>query len=172
MRKNLDITKLLLILTLIFSTLSMTAQSTCSTPENKQLDFLIGDWEFYTPSGKLSGTSHIKWTAGTCSIEENWEGADGLNSHSILSYDVHDKVWSQVWTDEFGNTLYFSGQVKNGRLFLKATSQNNQGKPLYHRLTYYKKKNGIVGQSWKTSVNKKKWETVFDGVLKKKKPCL
>ena len=171
MKKQLNIT-IYLIVVLVFSSLGASAQTTCTVPASKQLNFLIGDWEFYTPKGQLSGVSHIKWVSGTCSIEESWEGEDGLNSHSILNYDELEKRWNQVWTDEFGNTLHFSGQFKNGRLTMKAKSQNNQGKTLHHRLTYYKKKNGVIGQVWKTSSDKKNWKTVFNGNLKKKKPWL
>lgn len=148
------------------------SQTSCDTDASQQLDFLIGDWELYSKDGAMIGENSIKLVFGTCTIEENFKGADGLKTHSIFSYDSEVKRWSQVWTDDFGNTLNFKGNFKNSKLTLKATSTNGKGKKVYHRIVYYKKANGAVGQLWQKSANQKEWKTTYSGTYKRKKAVL
>lgn len=162
----------------IFSSLALLisfpiqAQVTCSSDAAQQLDFMLGDWEFLSKDGDIVGVNSIKLVPGTCTIEENFKSVDGLKTHAVMSYDEERNRWTQVWTDDFGNTLHFTGTFQGNKLTMKAVSTGANGKKVYHQMTYYKKANGTVGQKWQKSTNKKDWKTVFSGVYKKKKAVL
>lgn len=148
------------------------SQTTCSSDAAQQLDFMLGDWDFFSKNGDVIGENSIKLIPGTCTIEEKFKSVDGLKSHSLMNYNEQTKRWSQVWSDDFGNRLYFTGTFQGNKLVMKATSTNAKGKKVHHKMTYYKKSNGIVGQTWVKSENQKEWSTVFSGTHKKKKAVL
>jgi len=148
------------------------AQTACTNDGARQLDFMLGDWDFFSKEGELLGENNIRLVFGTYMIEENYEGSDGLKTRSVMSYDVENKNWSQIWTDDFGTTLHFYGKFENNKLSMKAVSINTNGKKTYHRLTYSKSANGSVSQVWQKSTNKKDWNMIFRGTFKRQKAVL
>lgn len=154
--------------------LSFPAQSqiTCGSDAAQQLDFLIGDWELFSKDGEMIGQNKVKLVFGTCTLEEDFKGADGLKTHSTFSYDEKSKRWTQAWSDDFGNKLNFKGIFKNDKLTLKATSTDAKGKKVYHRIIYKKQANGTVSQVWQKSSNNKEWKTTYSGTYKRKKAVL
>jgi hypothetical protein len=149
-----------------------TQAQTSSNNSVNQLDFMLGDWDFFSKNGELLGENNIRLIFGTRTIEENYESKDGFKTQSLLSFDDKTQSWSQIWTDDFGSTLHFNGKFQNNKLILKATSINPQGKKTYHRLTYAKNTNGTIGQIWQKSSNQKEWETIFNGTYKRQKAVL
>lgn len=148
------------------------SQIVCNTDAAQQLDFLIGDWELFSKDGDLIGENKIKLVFGTCTLEENFKGTDGLKAHSTFSYDEKNKRWLQVWSDDFGNELNFKGTFKNDKLTLKTSSTNANGEKIYHRIIYRKQTNGTVIQVWQKSSNNKEWKTTYSGTYKRKKAVL
>lgn len=157
---------------LLLLSFSAQSQTACDSDASQQLDFLIGDWELFSKDGEMIGENSIKLIFGTCTMEENFKGADGLKTHSTFSYDSDSKRWKQNWSDDFGNTLNFSGTFKSNKLSLKATSTNGKGKKVYHRIIYKKQSNGSVSQIWQKSSNQKEWKTTYSGTYKRKKAVL
>lgn len=157
---------------LLVLTLPAKSQLTCGSEDSQQLDFLIGDWELFNKNGEVIGENSIKLVFGTCTIEENYKGNDGLKSHSVFNYDHINKRWSQAWSDDFGNSLNYSGTFKNNKLTLKATSLNAANEQVYHRVIYAKQTNGTVSQTWQKSTNNKEWTTTYSGTYKRKKAVL
>ena len=147
------------------------SQTACSDDASQQLDFLIGDWELFNKSGDVIGENKVRLVFGTCTLEEDFKGKDGLKTHSIFSYDEKNKHWTQNWSDDFGNDLNFKGTFKNDKLTLKATSAK-AGKKVYHRIIYKKQANGTVSQVWQKSSNNKDWKTTYSGTYKRKKAVL
>ena len=148
------------------------AQTACSNDGASQLDFMLGDWDFFSKDGELIGENNIRLVLGTCTIEENYESSDGFKTRSVMHYDIENKNWSQIWTDDFGTTLHFNGKFQNNKLSMKAVSINSNGKKTYHKLTYSKNANGTVSQVWQKTTNKKDWKTIFNGTYKRQKAVL
>lgn len=157
---------------LLLFNFSAHSQVACDTEAAQQLDFLIGDWELFSKDGEMIGQNKVKLVFGTCSLEENFKGADGLKTHSTFSYDEKNSRWTQAWSDDFGNKLNFKGTFKNDKLTLKANSTNAKGKKVYHRIVYKKQTNGTVSQIWQKSSNNKEWKTTYSGTYKRKKAVL
>lgn len=157
---------------LLLLNLNGQAQTACNSNGSSQLDFLIGDWDFFSKNGELLGENAVRLVFGTCTLEENYESIDGFKTRSVMSFNQATQSWSNTWTDDFGTTLHFNGKFQNNKLLMKATSVNAQGKKTYHRLTYSKNANGTISQIWQKSTNQKDWETVFNGTYKRQKAVL
>ena len=93
-------------------------QKPCAyTPENRQFDFWLGDWNVVTTNdGVAAGLSHIESTIGDCVIWENWTslGGSGYTGKSYNTYDVSLKRWEQFWVDNVGGMVFFFGGLKDG----------------------------------------------------------
>ena len=53
------------------------APKPCSSPEYRQFDFWLGDWDV-TEAGKPAGTNRITAILGGCAVREEWKGVSGL----------------------------------------------------------------------------------------------
>ncbi len=81
------------------------------TPENRQFDFWVGEWNVETTKGAVpAGESRIEKTLADCVILENWQ-SDG-NPYSGKSYNIYNsalKRWEQFWVDNVGGNIFFYG---------------------------------------------------------------
>lgn len=142
----------------------------CSTPEFRQFDFWVGDWEVYS-NEKLVGTNKVELILGDCVIQENWEGKGGSVGKSFNTYDAQKGVWSQVWVDNGGNRIDFSGKYEDGKMALtgEGESKRNPRQRVHYKLTFFNNDDGTVRQLWEASYDKEQWNTIFDGLYVKKK---
>ena len=163
--------KLFILLFVAFSSVSAFAQLSCAN-DDKQLDFLIGDWELFSNDGALIGENSIELIGGTCTFEESYKGFDGFNTQSIFKYDATNNKWLQDWSDDFGTNLKFEGQLTNGKLTLNATSIDGNGQKTHHQVVYQKTSSGSLKHTWKQSNNLKDWNTTLSGTYKRKKAML
>ena len=86
----------------------------CSTEEYRQLDFWVGEWNAAWDDGEgniVHGSNTITRELGDCMIEENFNGNPGnaLEGHSISMYVPRLGHWKQIWMDNQGGFLDFSG---------------------------------------------------------------
>jgi hypothetical protein len=152
-------------------------QAPCSTPEYKQFDFWVGDWEVFDyargTKGDLAGTNLVTRIFGGCAIQENWKGTQGGQGSSFNSYFSADKKWHQTWVDNSGYRLEIAGVFKDGKMILEGSHPGRQeGVTVTNRITW-----NIVGndpnqvrQFWERSRDAgKTWEAVFDGLYVRKK---
>ncbi|MBZ5554969.1 MAG: hypothetical protein LAO21_19815 [Acidobacteriia bacterium] len=91
-------------------------QKPCAySPENRQFDFWVGDWNVVTTAGQVpAGTSKIELILGDCVVLENWTGRSGGTGKSFNIYDKDKKRWEQTWVDARGDTIFFFGGLKDG----------------------------------------------------------
>jgi len=86
----------------------------CSTEEYRQLDFWVGTWNATwvdAEGNTLYGTNTITRELDSCMILENFNGNPGnsLVGHSISMYVGRMNHWKQIWMDNQGGYLDFSG---------------------------------------------------------------
>lgn len=92
-------------------------QKPCAyTPENRQFDFWIGEWNASSTQGATpAGTSKIELILDDCVVQENWSS---LNSpYTGKSYNIYNaalKRWEQYWVDSVGGNIFFHGELKDG----------------------------------------------------------
>jgi len=87
-----------------------------NTPENRQFDFWVGEWNVETTQGGVpAGQSKIELILGDCVVQENWQ-SNG-NPYSGKSYNMYNaalKRWEQYWVDNSAGNIFFYGGLKDG----------------------------------------------------------
>jgi hypothetical protein len=166
--------KILFPLLFIFITTNILAQNTpcpCCTPQHRQFDFWVGEWEAFA-NDKLAGTNSIVLLEDKCVIQENWKSAAGdYTGTSYNFYDQKAKKWKQLWLDNQGDSLELSGNFADGKMILQSKEQySEKNKANYiDRITWTDNEDGTVRQHWeRTTDGGKTWSNVFDGLYKRK----
>ncbi len=106
-------------------------QRPCSTPEHRQFDFWIGDWEVFNPQGQRVGSNRIDKVLGGCALHESWRGSTGHRGSSYNFYDAANGKWHQTWIDVDGAPLYINGGFENGRMRLVDDAGTSRGQDRY-----------------------------------------
>jgi hypothetical protein len=100
----------------------------CAAAEFHQLDFWLGDWDVRIRGREHEGekweeghgTNRIRRILGGCVVVENF-AADGPGQlwagNSLSEYVPAEKQWRQVWADDQGSWLSFTGG-KSGKDFV------------------------------------------------------
>jgi len=96
----------------------------CMEPEQKQLDFWVGEWELTWPENTFSkagrGTNNVQRTLDGCVVQESFSDGESmpLRGLSVSTYDARAGKWKQTWVDNQGGYLDFVGEFKDGRMIL------------------------------------------------------
>lgn len=134
----------------------------CSTPEYRQFDFWVGDWEVYA-NDKLAGTNQITRVYNDCALRENYRSTGGYVGGSWNIYDASTGQWHQTWVDSTGTLLQMDGGLTDGSMVLAGERQTAEG-AVIDRITFRPLESGRVRQHWKLSADDgKTWQTLFDG---------
>ncbi len=140
-----------------------------TTPEFRQFDFWLGEWEAKNKQGVTAGESSIQLILGTCIIFENWSGGGGTNGKSFNIYDTNDKKWHQTWVDDKGTFSHYIGGLVNGEMVIVADTLTS-GKKTLAKMTFTKLPNGDVRQHGENSTDEgKTWTTTFDFMYVRRK---
>ena len=88
--------------------------SPCSTEEYRQLDFWVGTWDvsWVDQEGNTQhGTNTISRELDTCMIFEEFDAgaAMGFVGRSMSMYVGRSGTWKQLWMDNSGGYLPFTG---------------------------------------------------------------
>lgn len=140
-----------------------------ASPEFRQFDFWIGDWDVKNPQGVPSGSSSVQLILGQCIIFENWSGGGGSNGKSFNIYDTNDKKWHQTYVDDKGTFAHYIGGLVDGKMVMVADTIL-AGKKTLAKMTFSKLENGDVRQFGENSTDDgKTWTTSFDLIYSRKK---
>jgi hypothetical protein len=108
----------------------------CDSPEARQLDFWLGDWDLtYGDGGK--GRNRITRILGGCVVLEEFTGAPGtqLNGRSVSMFDRLSRKWKQTWVDDSGAYLDFTGGLESGRMIFAREAEGG-GKRFRQRMVF------------------------------------
>ena len=140
-----------------------------ASPEFRQFDFWIGEWDVKNPQGVPSGTSSVQLILGQCTIFENWTSGSGSSGKSFNIYDTKDKKWHQTWVDDKGTFAHYIGGFQDGKMVITADMVAG-GKRSLAKMTFSKLPNGDVRQFGENSADDgKTWTTSFDLTYSRKK---
>lgn len=140
-----------------------------ASPEFRQFDFWIGEWDVKNPQGVPSGSSSIQIILGQCIIFENWSGGGGSNGKSFNIYDTNDKKWHQTYVDDKGTFAHYIGGLVDGKMVVVADTVI-AGKKTWAKMTFSKMPNGDVRQFGENSTDDgKTWTQSFDLIYSRKK---
>jgi hypothetical protein len=153
------------------------AQRPCSSPEYRQFDFWIGEWEVYGLNGQKAGDSKISLILDSCIILEEWTSANisrGVRyaGKSFNTYNSRTKQWQQTWVDNVGgSTEYLKGQLeKNIMVFSTYSFQFSKDTMAVRRLSFTNISKEKVRQHAEiTKDDGKSWATEYDLEYRRKK---
>lgn len=141
----------------------------CTSPESRQFDFWLGDWDVFTPDGKQAGTNKITAVYG-CVLHESWKGRGGYEGQSFNRWDAARGVWHQTWVDSSGGIIVIEGGFKDGVMTLSDAGQpGKKDAKQVNEIAWSRNADGSVRQHWRTSADGgSTWKTAFDGKYVKK----
>src|SRR4051812_7251928 len=114
----------------------------CTEPEQKQLEFWVGEWDLTWPGTKagevLHGTNSVRRILDDCIVEENFDGGDAmhLRGRSVSIYDIVTHKWKQTWVDNEGGYLDLTGEFKDGQMVLTRDSIRPDGSKGMQRMIF------------------------------------
>jgi hypothetical protein len=137
----------------------------CVAPEQKQLEFWVGEWDLSWPGEKQGevahGTNNIRRVLETCVVEENFSGESAmhLRGMSVSTFDTHAKKWKQTWVDNEGGYLDFVGEFKAGQMILGRDAVRPDGTKVKQRMVFKNISRNEFDWSWEASKDGgKTWE--------------
>jgi hypothetical protein len=139
----------------------------CDSPESKQLDFWIGEWDatFAGPDGKpVKGRNRISKILDGCVVLEEFDGTPGtpLKGHSVSTFDRATKKWKQAWVDNTASYLDFVGDRDAGDMVF-AREVERQGKKIRMRMVFRDVKTDSFKWLWQRSDDEgKTWATQWE----------
>ncbi len=140
----------------------------CTAVEYRQFDFWIGEWEVFDPAGQRVGENRIESILGGCVLKENWTSASANRGESFNIFDARRQVWHQTWVDNSGSLLQIEGGLRDGNMVLSQQVQGADGQTVTHRITWTPNADGSVRQHWQSKTGDADWQTLFDGLYRKK----
>lgn len=117
----------------------------CSSPEARQLDFWLGEWDLSWPaeqSGGIEGEvargkNRIRRMFGDCVTEESFATDDGkFRGHSVSVYDEKAGLWRQTWVDSSGGYLVFTGVFDGVTMTLGTEPVDRDGEVVVQRMVF------------------------------------
>jgi len=133
----------------------------CNTPEYRQFDFWVGDWNVESAASP-STLSHnrISLINDGCTLREEYDTSLGYVGTSLNFYDGRRKAWRQTWIDNQGGGLVLEGGLQGSDMVLQSTDDGGQ----VQRITWTPLADGRVRQHWQSSADGgRTWTTAFDG---------
>jgi tetratricopeptide (TPR) repeat protein len=130
------------------------------TPENRQFDFWIGEWDVQTTTGQPAGTSKIERIVNGCALLENWSG--GGPGKSLNSYNTVRKQWQQFWVDSGGEVHEYAGNLVDGEMQFEGPAADHQGNKTLRRMVFHRLDGGRVKQTGFTSPDGKEWTVEYE----------
>jgi len=142
----------------------------CATPEHRQFDFWLGDWEVTKPDGKIAGHNRITRILGGCALREEWTGSSGTSGTSINAFDAGTQKWHQTWVDDGGTVLLLTGDFQGGKMVLVGEGPAAGAKTKRQRITWTPLPGGRLRQLWDSSEDGgNTWKIEFDGTYARSK---
>lgn len=138
----------------------------CNTPEYRQFDFWVGDWNVESAAAPGS-VSHNRITLinDGCTLREEYDTPQGYAGTSLNFYDGRRKVWHQTWIDNQGGGLVLEGGLQGSDMVLQSAESDGQ----VQRITWTPLPDGRVRQHWQSTADGgKTWTTAFDGIYSRR----
>lgn len=138
------------------------------SPEARQFDFWIGDWEVFVGGNKV-GENLVELEMKGCTLVENWKNTGGGLGKSLNVYDASVKKWKQFYVDSSGSVLQFEGEFADKVMSLKGETTGGNGVKTLHILDFHDLADKTVRQHWRQSTDGgKTWVSVWDSIYKRK----
>lgn len=139
-------------------------------PPYRDLDFLVGRWDFFTLDGnKIAEQVYSKREQG-CLILEDWSTLSGETGTGMNFVDPATGKWRQVWMSPRFHIDYSGGLTENGDFVLEGRIYPNNGDPAAAvRGVYSRQSDGSVTKEFlQYDETTKTWRRFFIGIARRK----
>jgi hypothetical protein len=147
----------------------------CAAPEQKQLEFWVGEWDLTWPAEKQGelghGTNSIHRQFDSCVVQENSSGGDAmhLRGMSVSIFDTRARRWKQTWVDNEGGYLDFVGEYKNGQMILARDGVRPDGTKVIQQMVFKNITANEFDWNWEASADGgKTWQVMWPIHYKRK----
>ena len=113
------------------------------SPEHRQFDFWVGEWDVTTPDGKPAGRNSITRELKNCVIHEHWAGAGDERRASTCGTPAGSG--GQTWVNDNGSLLLLDGAFQNGSMQLTGMSGPLE-RQVMNRITWTPSADGTLRQ--------------------------
>ena len=168
MRTSSALSACLILLSGLTTSGAATPPAPCASPEHRQFDFWLGDWQVPTTDGGFAGFNRITSEYRGCVLHERYGTGRGYSGESLNVYDATRKVWHQTWVDDTGLLLTLEGRWNGKSMILEGVAPGADGTLSKQRITWTPNADGSVRQLWETADAKGAWTIAFDGKYTKK----
>jgi ketosteroid isomerase-like protein len=159
---------LLLILTLGGNAQTLKAAS-CTTPEYRQLDFWVGDWDvFEVDSGTKDAHVRVDRILGGCVLHEVYEDNAGLHGESFSIFDDSRRAWHQSWVTNRGQLLIIEGGLHGDAMVLEGSYKAADGVTTFVRGTWKPESGAVRETAVKSTDGGKTWKPWFDLMFRRR----
>lgn len=146
----------------------LAAPQPCSEPEQKQLEFWVGNWDLTWPGQNAGETGHgtnsVKRVMDGCVVQENFSGERSmhLRGTSVSLFDARSGRWKQTWVDNEGGYLDFTGEFKDGQMVLARDFVKPDGSKVEQRMVFKNITPSEFDWSWERSLDGgKTWQVMW-----------
>ena len=135
----------------------------------RDLDFLVGEWDFFSMDGKKIGAQTYTKREQGCLIFEDWSTVSGGTGSGMNFVDPATGLWRQVWMSPRFHIDYSGGLDESGAFVLEGRMYPNDGsKSAPIRGVYTKQADGSVTKEFlRQNTETDAWETFFIGVARR-----
>ncbi|HTW81534.1 MAG TPA: hypothetical protein VME23_18455 [Terracidiphilus sp.] len=143
-----------------------------SNPDNRALDFWLGQWTIAAPGGSPSATSTVSLELDECVVVERWDGGRGHTGENLFAYSADDQSWHGMFADNEGRVhVFVDGKASPGLAFFNGPSRGPNGETILNRVTIRRIDANKVEQEWeKSSDGGRTWTIAFRGEYMRKRP--
>ncbi|HBS28084.1 MAG TPA: hypothetical protein DEB06_01225 [Phycisphaerales bacterium] len=131
----------------------------------KEFDFWVGHWEVVDDQGIKIGENRIEKAEGGMIVMEHWTSVRGTTGRSMNYIDPVLREWKQLWVDDAGNVVRYTGVVRDGAMHFEGEYLPQRGPRAIARGRLTPRNDGTVHHFIEHSTdNGASWEPYFDGV--------
>lgn len=129
----------------------------CSTPECRQFDFWLGEWDLTwldKDGNQQHGSNHITAILDSCVIQEQFDGNPAMTFRgvSLSVYDQKNRLWRQTWVDNNGGYMDFTGGLEKDTMVLSRKTEQN-GQEVWQRMRFYEIRREALKWDWEISTD-------------------
>jgi len=135
----------------------------CSSPQYRQFDFWVGDWEVFEKDATTSSAHvRVERILDGCVLREHYEDKSGTVGESFTIYNAARKLWHQTWVTNRGRLLTIEGGQKAGSMVLAGSYYTGEGQEVRVRGTWTPTKDGVRESAVTSTDAGKTWKPWFD----------
>ena len=94
---------------------SQQAESRCSAPEYRQMDFVLGSWEVSNKGKKTADVTFERTSTSTCGVLETWRNANGGGGNGLFGNSPVGHGWQYFWVPSSGQPTWLHDGKPTGK---------------------------------------------------------